>query len=490
MEDTRFMQNHRVFQLKSPLLYTLCAVLLCCASIAHGQTGGAACLRVVRNQLGGNSGNWGQAGAPVVFGNGGTVSSFTGVGPATFTLEGSTAGYSFLGVQLNLTKNARYSLRVTVSNYTGNYYGTNFEILGASANSFSGVTRLNFTGNGVYSLVFTYLGTNAPYQARVGIDVDAGPSTASGPGGFTVSDLSLELLPNGTAAPSEYVTPGYAWGFNYPSLDSYNSTTGRLTEADGAACAPTYRNVWAVTADSFGDNTYSFPNQLANNLAQGFVFFVDSVAGRRLAVAQQNIAALMSNTAVVQTDTLLPSTALPSTAATPNGIIVEGGINDILQGSSAAQVEAVVDLILSSLARPRQSVILITLSPFGNNANWTAAREQVRLAYNQWLRTRDSPQNGIYVYDMAALESAGGLANDANPALLAADVDSGDGLHPNLAGGVRIASHLNQILDEINATPATDGPMPLWALAALAAGCMGIASRRLAQKKRPTRKNT
>jgi hypothetical protein len=32
--------------------------------------------------------------------------------------------------------------------------------------------------------------------------------------------------------------------------------------------------------------------------------------------------------------------------------------------------------------------------------------------------------------------------------------------------------------------------MPLWALAALAAGCMGIASRRLAQKKRPTRKNT
>ncbi len=408
------------------------------------------CLRIVRNQLGGNAGNWGQAGAPVVFPSGETVSSFTGVGPATFTLEGSTAGYSLLGTQLNLVQNTSYSLRVTVSNYTGNYPGSNFEILGASPSSFSGVKALNFGGNGVYALVFTYKGPNASYLARAGINVDAGPGGAGGPGGFTVSDLSLEQLPNSSAVPSEYVTPGYAWGFNYPLASKYYSSTGMLADSAGALCANTYHTVWAVTADSFGDNGYSFPNQLANNLAQDYVFFVDSVPGRKLATAQANIDPLLANTAVIQTDTLLPGSLLPSTVAKPNGLIVEGGVNDIVQGSSAAQLETVTASIIHGIESKSLSAILVTVSPFGNNVDWSPAREQVRLAYNQWLLAQGSAQSGIYVYDMAAAASAGGLADDDNPTILSAAFDIGDGLHPNLAGGQRIATELKQMLDEIN----------------------------------------
>ncbi len=445
----------------------------------------ASCLRVIRNELGGNSGNWGQAGAPVSFSDGGTVSSFTGGGPASFTLQGSTADYSLLGTQLDLVQNTTYSLRVTVSGYAGNYPGSNFEIVGAPPDSFTGLTALDFIGNGVYALVFTYTGPDAPYLARVGINVDAGPNGGSGPGGFTVSNLSLEKLASSHAVPGEYVTSGYTWGFNYPLLNSYNSSTGILTESAGQPCANTYQKVWAVTADSFGDNGYSFPNQLANSLAPDYVFFVNSVPGRTLATAQANIDSLLSNTVVVQTDTLLPTESLPSTVAKPNGLIVEGGVDDIVQGSSAAQLEAVAGSIIHDIESKGLSAILITVSPFGNNVDWTPAGEQVRLDYNQWLRTQASPQNGIYIYDMAAAASAGGLADNHNLAILAPKFDIGDGLHPNLAGGLRIANELRNMLHE---TPVSghhpDGPVPVSALGVLGALFLGVAAKRARDTRR------
>jgi lysophospholipase L1-like esterase len=419
------------------------------ASAQVGDDANGACLRVVRNELGGDAGNWGQAGAPVLFTNGGTASTFTGVGPASFTLNGSSDDYSLLGVQLSFVQNKTYSLRVTVANYTGNYPGSNFEILGAAPGSFTGVTRLNFTGDGVYALVFTYLGPSEPFLARIGINVDAGSTSGSGPGGFTVSDISLEQLPSSSSVPSEYVTSGYAWGFNYPALSSYDASTGKLSESGGQPCARTYANVWAVTADSFGDNTYSFPNQLANFVAEGYVFLVNTIPGRTLATAQVEIDPLLSNSIAVQTDQLLPSTSLPTTAATPNGLIVEGGVDDIVENSSAAQLEAVGASIVSDIEAKNLKAILMTVSPFGDNANWTTAREQVRLAYNAWVRAQASPQNGIYVYDMAASQTLGGLADDSNSELLASSFDTGDGLHPNLAGGQQIAQQLSQVLDAI-----------------------------------------
>jgi len=141
---------------------------------------------------------------------------------------------------------------------------------------------------------------------------------------------------------------------------------------------------------------------------------------------------------------------LPSSVAKPNGLIVEGGVNDIVHGSSAVELEAVTGSIIRDIESKRLTAILLTVSPFGNNADWTQALEQIRLTYNRWLLAQASAQNGIYVYDMAAAASAGGLADDGNPTLLAASFDSGDGLHPNLAGGQRIATELKQILDEIN----------------------------------------
>ena len=405
------------------------------------------CLRIVRNQLSGFPGGWGQAGAPVAFADGQAVSSFTGVGSASFSLQGSSILFSLLGTQVSFIPNATYSIRVTVSDYAGNYAGTNFQVLAATPENFSGLTHLNFIGNGTYALVFTYTGpASAQWLIRVGINTDAAPIQGGGPGGFTVSNVSLEQLPGPGAVPSEYVASGYAWGFNYPLANVYDSGNGKLSESTGPPCASSYSNVWAVTADSFGDNGYSFPSQLANNLGQDFVLFVDSVAGRTLAAALTNVDSLLANMSFIQTNVQIPAVLLPSTVARPNGLIVEGGVNDIVQNSSAAELEAVAAAIIDDVTSKNLGAILLTVGPFGNNANWTSSREAVRLDYNQWLRSQAAASRNVYVYDMAAPAALGGLADDTNPSVIAAAYDIGDGLHPNLAGGQQIARQILTLL--------------------------------------------
>lgn len=395
---------------------------------------GIACVRIVRNLLFDDLSGYGQAGTPIVFQDSGRN--------AAFTLAGGGIDFSLLAAELSLVKNASYALRLTVSNYTGNYPGTNFAIVGATPDDFSGVTQVNFAGNGTYALVFTYLGADASYLARFGINVDAGNTSGSGSGGFSIADVSFEQLPTAAAAPSEHVAGQHAWAFNYANLSTYDPTAGLVNEVHGPNCADNYNNVWAVSADSFGDDAYDFPEQLANTVATDHVFFVDSVPGRTLSTAQLNVDALLTNGAL-----LLSGILLPANVATPNGIIVEGGVNDIVQDHTTAQIEAVTSSIISDVEARNLSAILFTVSPFGHNGNWTAAREQVRIDYNQWVRSMASAQKGIYVYDMASGASAGGIADDSNSEYVAATFDAGDGLHPNAAGGMQIAGGVKHLLD-------------------------------------------
>jgi hypothetical protein len=377
------------------------------------------CIRVVHNLLDDNLSGWGQAGASVGFQNSGQS--------AYFNLTGSSTNVSLLGGDLSLISNTRYAVRFTVSGYAGNYPGANLEILGATPDVFSGVTRLSFNGDGTYAIVFTYTGANALYLMRIGLNVEDAPNSAAPQGGFTLSDGSWEPLSTAAVAPSEFVAGGHAWAFNYPSLNTYDPTTGLVQEARGPDCGNTYKNVWAVTADSFGYNAYDFPQQLSNNIATNYAFYVDSVLGRKLSVALTNI------------DPLLSNSQLPANVTKPNGIIVEGGVNDIVQDTTAQQLEAVTGSIISDVESKKLGTILITISPFGKNANWTSSREQVRVGYNQWVRAQASQQNRIYVYDMAAGLAAGGIADDNNPTILAPSIDVGDGLHPNGIGGLQIA---------------------------------------------------
>lgn len=112
---------------------------------------------------------------------------------------------------------------------------------------------------------------------------------------------------------------------------------------------------------------------------------------------------------------------------------IQPGVNDIGGGSSATMI-ANFTAIVAHL-RNDLGVIKIyanTLAP-NNSVN-----ETVRLAHNSFVIANSLGLTGIY--DAAAPQSAGGMADNSNTAVLYAPFDSGDHLHPSDAGQTQFAN--------------------------------------------------
>ena len=116
------------------------------------------------------------------------------------------------------------------------------------------------------------------------------------------------------------------------------------------------------------------------------------------------------------------------------------GVNDLggltrEKPASPAEHRALVDRMLAALAqmtaRARERGIRViggTITPYGGSAYYhpTAANEADRQAVNAWIRT---PGNVDAVIDFDAA-----MRDPKQPHRLRADFDSGDGLHPSIAG--------------------------------------------------------
>jgi lysophospholipase L1-like esterase len=116
-------------------------------------------------------------------------------------------------------------------------------------------------------------------------------------------------------------------------------------------------------------------------------------------------------------------------------VIVLIGINDIVysSGSNPIPVDSLVNGHLQLVQRARAAglrAIGATLTPFEGHAYYTAARENVRKRFNDWLR--GSVQSGG-AYD-AVVDFDLALREPTRPTRLRTVVDSGDHLHPNNAG--------------------------------------------------------
>jgi lysophospholipase L1-like esterase len=112
-------------------------------------------------------------------------------------------------------------------------------------------------------------------------------------------------------------------------------------------------------------------------------------------------------------------------------VIVLIGINDIVYSpaSNPIPVDSLVNGHLQLVQRARAAglrPIGATLTPFEGQAYYTAARENVRKRFNDWLR-------GGGAYD-AVLDFDLVLREPSRPTRLRAIYDSGDHLHPNDAG--------------------------------------------------------
>jgi lysophospholipase L1-like esterase len=112
-------------------------------------------------------------------------------------------------------------------------------------------------------------------------------------------------------------------------------------------------------------------------------------------------------------------------------VIVLIGINDIVysSGSNPIPVDSLVNGHLQLIARARARglrAIGATLTPFEGQAYYTAARENVRKRFNDWMRSSGA-YDAVADFDLA-------LRDPARATRLRAAYDSGDHLHPNNAG--------------------------------------------------------
>ena len=116
-------------------------------------------------------------------------------------------------------------------------------------------------------------------------------------------------------------------------------------------------------------------------------------------------------------------------------LIFLGGVNDLRTGTSAATIYATIIQILDAARVRGMSVVVVSVTPWGNWAEWTAGRQTETLALNALLSAWATTNGQTYVDAYTALSAGGGTPED-----LAAIYDSGDGLHPNAAGTTLLAT--------------------------------------------------
>jgi lysophospholipase L1-like esterase len=110
----------------------------------------------------------------------------------------------------------------------------------------------------------------------------------------------------------------------------------------------------------------------------------------------------------------------------PRYVLILGGINDILVDESAETLEAGLKGLYSSTRAIEATPIAIRITPFGNHAGWTTAREAVRVTVNSWIGT-------TRVRYVDAESALGDFSSPGQPKIRS-EYDNGGGLHLNATG--------------------------------------------------------
>ena len=109
---------------------------------------------------------------------------------------------------------------------------------------------------------------------------------------------------------------------------------------------------------------------------------------------------------------------------------VMGGTNDVLQDVPTATTKANLSYMWADAKARGAVVVVMTIPPCqGYTALWTPTRQANLDILNAWIRAQ-AAANGYVLVDVNAV-----LGEPGNPTYLNPAYDSGDHLHPNLAGG-------------------------------------------------------
>lgn len=110
------------------------------------------------------------------------------------------------------------------------------------------------------------------------------------------------------------------------------------------------------------------------------------------------------------------------------------GVNDLLNGDTAATIMANIDTICNNLIADGKTVLLSTVLPFKNATGYTGAKQTQLDSLNALIRAR---------LGVTLIEGHNGLRdNGGDPLQLNPAYNSGDSLHINAAGAQAFAALL------------------------------------------------
>ena len=119
-------------------------------------------------------------------------------------------------------------------------------------------------------------------------------------------------------------------------------------------------------------------------------------------------------------------------------VVVQGGINDIVGGATAAQMIANVEAITvkAQADTPPKKPIYLAVAPWSGFGSWTTEKQDITDEFNGLLADHCAANDCIFV-DAYSL-----LGDGVTSTSLDANYDAGDGLHLNLAAQQVLASEI------------------------------------------------
>lgn len=332
----------------------------------------------------------------------------------------------------------RYGFRVKVRNFTAPVTGPMayisggtglFNIVGTWANNNSGADAvLGFVADCTTSGTIIF---------RFGVGLTSGTGTHPWSGEF--GEVLFSEIPTTQSVPDEFI-----YGNMSVIVDAEPAVLnvgGFVVDGVGAKKYYDATESILVLGDSFSNDSFDWPQVVSGSLRGQKAIWQNGVSGRAMlhgitdAPSQLDLSAF--NYSGVKT---YPS--MPSYVVRPKMVVVALGVNDINGNATLAQMQerfaAMKALLLSSGV---QKIVFLDIPPWKNNASWTAPKEVVRAAYNEWIVTACAAGRRTRLFRVSDV-----LKDGTDPAMLAAAYDSGDKLHPNAVGSTAIATAITPYL--------------------------------------------